>query len=85
MKIKNRFTDAVIFEGDYSAIADCVRAAYAGGADLRNADLRSADLTSANLTSADLYGADLTSAYYPNSTVPVGWTRDATGYLSRTP
>ena len=62
MQIKNRFTDAVIFEGDYPTIANCVKAAYAGGADLRSADLRSADLSGADLSGADLRSADLRSA-----------------------
>jgi hypothetical protein len=54
-------------------------------AELMSANLTIANLTSSNLYGANLYGANLRSAYYPNGTVPVGWTRDANGYLSRTP
>jgi len=67
----------LIFEGDFSCVADLVRAALAAKkslsyanlryanlryANLRSADLSSADLRYANLRSANLRSADLSSA-----------------------
>jgi hypothetical protein len=52
----------LIFEGDFSCIADLVRAAIAAKKTLRYADLRSANLRSANLRYADLRSANLSSA-----------------------
>ena len=70
-QIKNRYTDAVLFECD---VPECVQAscmatrytlekAVKDGADLTGADLRGADLRGANLRDADLTGADLNYAY----------------------
>ena len=53
---------SVLFEGDFSCIADAVNAAIKSSADLRYADLRYADLRSADLRSADLSYANLRSA-----------------------
>jgi uncharacterized protein YjbI with pentapeptide repeats len=75
--IKARFTDAVLFEGEYESTRHAVEAAVKRGADLYGANLsgadlsganlyganlRSADLRDANLRRADLYGADLSGA-----------------------
>jgi len=72
MEIKNRFTDDVIFSGDYKTMRECVVAAINSGADLyganliganlRGANLSEADLSSANLREADLRGANLRGA-----------------------
>ena len=43
------------------------------------------DLYGADLRGANLYGANLTSAYFPTGGVPVYWTRNAEGHLSRSP
>ncbi|NJK43359.1 MAG: pentapeptide repeat-containing protein [Pleurocapsa sp. SU_196_0] len=64
VKILNRWTENVLFEGEFETIRDAVLAAHAAkanlyGADLRGANLRDADLRDANLRDANLYGADL--------------------------
>jgi hypothetical protein len=64
IEIKNRFTGAVIFAGEYRSLKLAVIAAvekktYLRDADLRGADLRGADLSGADLSGADLSGADL--------------------------
>jgi hypothetical protein len=53
---------SVLFEGDFSCLADAVKAALKAGANLRGADLRGADLRGANLRGANLYGANLRGA-----------------------
>jgi len=73
IQIKNRFTAAVIFEGEYESLRLCVleavkARAYLADANLAGADLARADLTDAylaraNLAGADLAGANLTDAY----------------------
>ncbi len=72
IQIKFRWSDKILFEGEYEstkkALTDAVlrgavlRGAVLRGADLTDADLRGADLTDADLTGADLRGADLTGA-----------------------
>ena len=52
----------LIFEGDFSSVAELVKAALAAKKSLRSANLRFADLRSANLRSADLRSANLRSA-----------------------
>jgi hypothetical protein len=61
--IKNRFTDAVIFEGEAGMTTrQILEKATTSSADLRGANLRGADLGGANLRGADLGGADLRGA-----------------------
>ena len=62
ISIKARFTDAILFEGEYESTRHAVEAALKSGANLRGADLYGADLYGANLYGADLYGADLRGA-----------------------
>jgi hypothetical protein len=62
MQILNRWTDAVLWEGDAGTVAEAVYAALNGGANLRGANLRGADLRGADLRGADLRGADLGGA-----------------------
>jgi len=72
IEIKNWMTGSVLFEGDFSCLADAVKAAVKSSADLsyadlsyaylRSADLSYADLRSANLSYADLSYADLSYA-----------------------
>jgi hypothetical protein len=59
IQITSWINGSVLFEGDFSCIADAVRAAVKSSADLRYANLSSADLRYANLSSADLSSADL--------------------------
>ena len=66
-RILNRWTDAVIWEGEAATVKDAIYAAIGAradltGANLRRADLTGADLTGANLRGANLRGADLTRA-----------------------
>ena len=52
----------VLFEGDFSSVADCLRTAVKRDANLQGADLQGADLEGANLRGADLQGANLQGA-----------------------
>jgi hypothetical protein len=62
MQIKNRFTDAVIYEGEFASIRLCVEAAVRDRANLSGANLYGANLYGANLSGANLYGANLSGA-----------------------
>ena len=67
IQIKFRWSDKILFEGEYNSMKDCVVDAVLRGADLRGADLRGAvlsdaDLRGAVLSDADLRGADLRGA-----------------------
>jgi uncharacterized protein YjbI with pentapeptide repeats len=67
MVIRNRWTDATMFGGDFDAMRFCVEAAVNSGADLYGANLSGANLYDANLyganlSRADLYGANLSGA-----------------------
>ena len=53
---------SLLFEGDFSSVADAVKAAAKSYVDLRYADLSSVDLSFAKLSSADLSSANLSSA-----------------------
>jgi len=60
---KNRFTDAVIYEGESGLTTrQNLEKATASRADLSSADLYGADLSSADLSRANLYGANLYGA-----------------------
>ena len=61
IEIKSIF-GKLLFEGNFSCIADAVKAAIKAKADLSYANLRYADLRSANLRYADLRSANLRSA-----------------------
>ena len=62
-QIKNRFTDAVIYEGESGMTTRAMlEKATAAKADLRDAGLRDADLYGANLRGANLRGANLRDA-----------------------
>ena len=62
-QIKNRFTGAVIYEGESGMTTrQMFEKATAAKADLYGADLYGADLRGANLSGANLSGADLRSA-----------------------
>ena len=62
IKIKNKWTDAVIHEGDYASIYEAVAGAIKNGANLRYANLRDVNLRGANLRDANLCGAELCGA-----------------------
>ena len=62
IEIKSWYTGAILFEGDFSCLADAVKAAVKGRANLSRADLSGADLSGANLSRAELSGADLSGA-----------------------
>ena len=59
IQIKNRFSGAVIHEGDYVSIYEAVAGAIKSGAGLSGADLSGAGLSGADLSSANLYRANL--------------------------
>ena len=70
VEIKNRFTDAVIFQSTKTTLIEAVEEGRAylsranlSGADLYGADLSGANLRGANLREADLSGANLSGAY----------------------
>jgi hypothetical protein len=60
--ILNRFTNAVLWEGEAETVKDALHAAIASGANLSGADLSRADLSRADLSRADLSRADLSRA-----------------------
>jgi hypothetical protein len=62
MKILNRFTGKVLFEGEYASMLECVKAALKAGANLGGAYLADANLADADLADADLAGAYLADA-----------------------
>ncbi len=62
MKILNRWTDAILWEGEAGTVHEAVIAALKSGADLRDANLRDANLRGANLRDANLGGANLRDA-----------------------
>ncbi len=60
MKIKIKsLAGSVLFEGDFSCLADAVKAAVGSGANLSGANLYGANLYGADLTGARLSGANL--------------------------
>jgi len=62
--IKNRYTNAVIYDGPKSYLSEAnLRGANLSGADLSGANLSGAYLRGANLSGADLSGADLSGAF----------------------
>ena len=62
IKIKNRFTENVIFESEKTTWKEAVEEAKANGISMREADLRGADLYVADLYRADLREANLRGA-----------------------
>jgi hypothetical protein len=67
IEIKSWLNGSVLFEGDFSCLADAVKAAVKTRADLSGANFYGADLSGANFYGADLsganfYGADLSGA-----------------------
>jgi hypothetical protein len=61
--IRHRWTNAVIYEGDFATMRECVEAAVKARADLAGANLSGADLSGADLSDANLSRADLSGAY----------------------
>ena len=62
IKIKHRYNDAVLFEGDFDCLLSAIYEARRKNSNLCGADLRDADLRDADLRGADLCGADLRDA-----------------------
>jgi uncharacterized protein YjbI with pentapeptide repeats len=62
IEIKSWLTGSVLFEGDFSSIADALKEALRSGANLCFANLSGAALSRANLSGADLSGANLSEA-----------------------
>ena len=62
IQIKNRWTDAIIHEGDYISILEALSAAIKSRASLRGASLCGASLRGASLCGASLCGASLRDA-----------------------
>jgi hypothetical protein len=62
MKILNRWSGAVLFEGEFDTLLAAILAATAAGADLSGANLSGANLSGANLSGANLSDADLSGA-----------------------
>jgi uncharacterized protein YjbI with pentapeptide repeats len=60
--IKARFTDSLLFEGEYESTKHALEQANLDGANLDGANLYGANLYGANLDGANLYGANLTRA-----------------------
>jgi hypothetical protein len=65
IEIKSRFTGAVVLQGEYESLIDCLeknRAENLSSIDLSGAQLGGIDLHGAKLCSADLQGANMTGA-----------------------
>ncbi len=62
IEINSWLTGSILFEGDFSCLADAVREALKSRANLSWADLSGADLSGANLSGANLSWADLSGA-----------------------
>ena len=62
IEIKSWLNGSVLFEGDFSCLADAVSAAVKSGANLSRADLSGANLSWANLSEANLSEANLSGA-----------------------
>ena len=62
IQIKLKWSNKILFEGEYSSTKECLEDASLRGADLRGANLRGANLRGADLGDADLRGADLRGA-----------------------
>ena len=62
IQIKSWLNGSVLFEGDFSCLAEAVKSAVSSRADLSGANLSWADLSGANLSRADLSGANLSRA-----------------------
>ena len=87
IQIKNRWTDAIIHEGDYISILEALSAAIKSraslrgaslcGASLRGASLCGASLCGASLRDADLRGADLRGADLRGASLRDASLRDA--------
>jgi hypothetical protein len=64
MKIQIKsIAGSILFEGDFSSLADAVKAAVKSDANLSGANLSRANLSRANLSDANLSGANLSGAY----------------------
>jgi len=62
IEIKNKWSGAILFEGQFGSLRPCLEAAVSRDANLSDANLRSADLSGANLSGANLSGANLSGA-----------------------
>ena len=61
-QIPNCYTGAIIHEGDYATMADCIAAAIVKGANLGGANLVAAKLAGAYLREANLARAKITES-----------------------
>ena len=77
IEIKSWMTGAILFEGDFSCIADCVKAALKSGANLSGAYLSGADLSGADLSRAYLSKEKAAELYTTRTILPEG---DLIGY-----
>ena len=61
-EIKHRYTNSILFSGEFSSLRLCVEVAVSSRASLSRADLSGANLYGANLSGANLSGANLYGA-----------------------
>jgi len=76
MKIRNRFTDKVIFEDDAETTRETVVNAVESEANLSGAYLRRANLRRANLSGANLHRANLREADLRGANLDIPFTPD---------
>jgi uncharacterized protein YjbI with pentapeptide repeats len=62
IEIKSRWTGSILFEGDFTCLAEAVKTAVQAAKNLSGANLSGANLSDANLSDANLSGADLSGA-----------------------
>ena len=77
MELRNRFTDEIIFQGEYNSMKELVEGANLRDANLRDANLIDADLRYANLEGANLRGANLEGANLVDADLRYANLRDA--------
>ncbi len=62
IEIRNRWTNDVVFSGEYPDLRAAVAAAISSRADLRDSDLRGSDLRDSDLRGSNLCGSDLSGS-----------------------
>ena len=62
IQIKHRFSDKILFEGEFESLSKAVESIFKKRVSLQGADLQGADLRGADLQDADLQDADLRNA-----------------------
>ncbi len=76
IEIRNRWTNDVVFSGEYPDLRAAVAAAISSRADLRDSDLRGSNLRGSDLSGSDLRGSDLRDSDLRDSDLRGAMRRD---------